>query len=722
MNTMADFAGRSAVVKAKADDPIDTALPINLQRVWGSIWHSRFLIAGIVAGCLLAGIAVTMLLTPRYTAMSSLQIDQQSPQIMGEDAAAREDFRDADRFLQTHADVLTSRRMAERVAQETGVFDNPDAFLSAMDVGADSIRQGATVQGRRDLVLDTIADNLEVTLPAGSRVVGIAFTSPDPDLAARMANAFAESYARYNVDRRLEATVYARDFLGGQLAEARDRLESAERQANDYARSVGLVRTVAGGDGASLTDFDLTSYNSALADARNERIAAQSKWQLVSGAEPGAIAEAIDNRAMQDLVASRAQVQATLEAELADKQAGHPAIAPLRQRVREYDAQIENLAQGIRTSIRDSYRMAAARERELQGRVNMLKGATQQERDDAVQLNTLMREVDTSRQLYDGLLARFRQTSAEANVTANNVQQIDRASPPVKPSSPSLPLNLALAAVTGFLIAGFVVTLREQGQHAIRIPAEIENRLGLRLLGITPKVAPGDMNSSLETPGQPLNEALVSLRTALQFALRSGQTHRLLITSAEPGEGKSSTAYGIARAFAEGGRRVLLIDCDLRRPVLHDMLGLSGKPGLSGVLASGKVGDAISEGPVANLFVLPSGQVPAVPTDLFNSAGFADLMAAFEREFDIIILDAPPVLGLADVPVLASGPNVATVFVVEAGRTEVEAARNALSRLASGNAVVVGGVMAKFDFAQARRYGLGRQYGLGRTYYRYGGA
>ncbi|MBS7668930.1 GumC family protein [Croceicoccus gelatinilyticus] len=721
MNRMANFAQGTAISDTQGGDRIDAAPVIDLQRFWGVLWHNRVLIGAVVVGCLLAGLAMTLMLTPRYTAVSSLQIDQESRQIMGEENASREAYRDADRFLQTHVDVLNSRRMAERVAQEMDLLGDPQAFFDRMHVSAATDGPDARAEARRELVLQTIEDSVEVTLPSGSRVVQIAFTSPDADFAAQMANAYAESYARYNVDRRLEATVYARDFLGRQLAEARDRLESAEREANDYARAVGLVRTVGGGDETSLTDFDLTSYNAALGEARNERIAAQSKWQLVANADAGAIAEAIENRAMQDLVASRAQVQATLEAELADKQAGHPAVAPLRQRVREYDAQIATLAEGIRTSIRDSYRMAASREQELQGRVDMLKGATQRERDDAVQFNTLMREVDTSRQLYDGLLARFRQTSAEANITANNVQQIDRASPPVKPSSPRLLLNLALAAVTGLLIAGVAVALREQGHNAVRTPGEIEDRLGLRLLGITPKVGRGGMDHALDQPGEPLHEALVSLRTALQFALPSGGSQRLLVTSAEPGEGKSSTAYGIARAFAEGGRRTLIVDCDLRRPALHDMLGLAAEPGLSGVLASGDAASAIVAGPVANLSVLPSGAVPAVPTDLLGSPEFAQLMGKFERDFDIIVLDGPPVLGLADVPVLASGKDVATLFVVEAGRTDVEAARNALSRLAAGSARIVGGVMAKFDFAEARRLGLGRQYGDGQAYYRYGG-
>lgn len=709
-----------------APDPVDARPVLDLSRLTGIAWHYRWLAGGIVLGCILLGLALTLLMTPRYTAAASVQIDQEEQRILdSQQDASSAAWQDADRFLKTHVDVLRSRRMGERVAEELDLFSDADAFFETMHI---TPRAGGIVaddEAQRDQVLETIADNLEIYLPPDSRIVTVSFTSPDPHFSAKFANAFVASYLRYNVDRRLESTEYARDFLSRQLAEARDRLERAERDANTYARAVGLVRTpsqVAGVEDTSITAIDLANDNAALAAARTDRIAAQAKWNLVAQAPDTAIADAVANQAMQQLIASRANVQAQLQAELANKQPNHPAVAPLRGQVEQYDAQIAALADGIRRSIRDQYRIAAQREGQLQARVNGLKGATQRERDDSVQLNTLTREVDTSRQLYDGLLQRYRETSAEANITSNNVQQIDRAQPPVKPSSPRLLLNLALAALFGMVLAGIVVFLREQGNDRIRKPAEIGERLGLKLLGITPLLKHGeDPVAVLAEPKEPLTEAFTSLRTALQFATPAGLPQRLLLTSTEAAEGKSSTAYGIARSLAESGRRTLLIDCDLRRPSIHELTGTRQTPGLTEVLTAGATGEqAIVPGEVANLSILPSGTRPNVPTDVLASLRFAELLTRLEERFEVIVLDGPPVLGLADATILANLPGVSTLFVAEAGRSHSGAARGAVRRLVDNGAAMIGAVLARFDFADSRRLGLGHEYGHGYAYYEYG--
>lgn len=712
-----------------APDAIEAAPVLDLRRVSGALWFHRWLIAGVTLACILLGLAATLLMTPRYTATASLQIDHEEQRILAsQEAATGGEWQDAERMLKTHVDVLRSRRMAQRVAGELGLFDDADGFFARMDVTPTTLaaKPGAA---QRELVLRTMAENLDIVLPDESRVVTIAFNSPDADFAARVANIYAASYQRYNVDRRLGATGYARDFLSRQIEEARARLEKAERDANDYARAVGLVRTAPGAAGLpepSITAVDLGNDNNALAAARDARIAAQSKWALVSGAPDMAIGDAISNQAMQHLIASRAEVEAELQAQLADKKATHPAILPLRGRLAEYDAQIAQLAGGIRRSVRDAYMMASRREAELQARVNALKGRTQTERDDEVELNTLMREVDTSRQLYDGLLQRYREMSAEANITTNNVQQIDEAIAPVRPSSPRPLLNLALAAIVGLMVSAVIVFLREQADDRLNTPGAIEDKLGLKLLGVTPALPKGaDPVAAVLDPdaaaGQPLAEAFTSLRTALMFAGPGGLPPRLLVSSTEAGEGKSSTALGIARSAADGGRRVLLIDCDLRRPSLHEMLDLPAAPGLTDALAelaTGASRPAIFTC-TPRLDVLPAGTRPNVATDVLGSPRLVDLLDHLGREYDLLVLDGPPVLGLADVPILAGLPGMATLFVVQAGRCHRGAVRNAVKRLTDNRARIVGAVMARFDPAQARRQGLSHEYGKGYAYYQY---
>ncbi|WP_100258954.1 GumC family protein [Qipengyuania seohaensis] len=702
-----------------------TAGSLDFRRLVGSLWQYRLLIAGIVAAFLLLGIAVTFLMTPMYTASATLQIDQEEQRILdAEDQAASAAYQDADRFLQTNVDVLRSRRMAERVAEEMGLFDN-DEFLDLMNIDPPGEDEPNPELARRDEVLETIEDNLDIGLPQDSRVVRVSFTSPNPAFSAQFANTFVASYLRYNIERRLDKTAYARDFLSRQLEEARERLQNAEREANDYARNTGLVRLPSATPGVAdttITTIDLGRYNDALAEARTDRIAAESRWNSVARAPDYAIAEALQNNAMQDLIAERARVQSLLEAELAVKQPTHPTVIPLQKQLDEYDAQISRLAAGVRASIRDAYRIAAERESELQDRVNSLKGDTQAERDRSVQLNTLTREVESSRELYDGFLQRFRTLSAEANITSNNVQQIDIAQQPIEPSSPNLLLNLLLSLIAGVGVAGFVIFLREQMDDRLRTANELEEKLGLKLLGITPALKDGESPiEAMEDRKAPLTESFYSLRTALQFAVPSGLPPRMLVTSTRQGEGKSSTAFGIAKTMADGGKRVLLIDCDLRRPSVHRAIGTDNDTGLVTVLTTdAPLSSVVRETDIESFGAVTSGPLPMNPSDLLASHAFVNLLATIEDQYDLVVLDAPPVMGLADAPILSAIPNTATVFVVEAEDSHRGAARNALRRLSSAGANVVGGVFTQFDFAKAKRLGLGGGTDYSYSYYEYG--
>ena len=707
-----------------SDDPLGNRSVIDLRQIVGRIWHDRWLIGGITVAMIVLGIVVTLLMTPQYSATATIQIDQEEQRILdAEDSAGAASYQDADRFLKTNVDVLSSRRMAERVAEEMGLWESND-FLDLMGAKVPDADLPDFERERREEVIDTINDNLGIYLPNESRVVAVTFTSPDPEFSARFANTFVDSYLRYNIDRRLEKTTYARDFLSRQLEEARERLENAEREANTYARSSGLVRIpslVAGVEDQTITTIDLARYNEALAEARTERIAAESRWERVSGAPILAVANVIDNRALQDLIARRSAVAAQLEAALVDKQPGHPTVAPIKSQLDELDGQISALAGGIKNSIRDEYLIAAQREQQLQSRVSGLTGESQTERDRAVQLNVLTREVETSRQLYDDLLQRFRTLSAEANITSNNVQQIDIAQPPVKPSSPNLILNVFLALIAGLGIAALVIIVREHLDDRIKSVEDLETKLNLKVLGITPLVEDGETPiEALQDPKSPLSEAVFSLRTALTFASPEGLPKRLLLTSTRQSEGKSSTAYGIARSVAEAGYKVLLLDCDLRRPSVHKVMSASNDQGLVDALVSEEGASAfIRKSDVSRLDYLSSGPLPTNPSDMLASHAFREMLDILSVQYDMVVLDAPPVMGLADSVILSGIDRVSTIYIVEANESQRAAVRSALRRLTAGGAKVVGSVLTHFDFERARRMGVDGGTSYAYDYYEY---
>jgi succinoglycan biosynthesis transport protein ExoP len=709
------------VDQAEMEDPTST---IDLHKVMAALRRNRWLIIGIVFGTVLLGLVATMLMTPRYIATASIQIDQESARILeSQDIQPVASYQDADRFLQTQVDVLKSRVMALRVLDSLNLRRNSE-FITRMGGRLDpKVTNDAT---RRDQALiKLVEDNLTVELPRESRVVSISFRSPDAALAAKIANTYVTNYVAYNLERKYNSSSYARDFLSKQLALARARLEESERAVTDYARSTGLIRTVdaSPGDGAnssaptSVTTQSLVQQNQAVNAATTARIAAEQKWLGVATQSPMNISEVQSNKAVQDLLTARAQKQAELKQELAVHQPGHPSVIALQAQVDEINAQLNAIALGIKRSMKTAYDVARKQEQALLSQVSALTSETLAEQDRGVRFGILQREADTNRTLYDGLLQRYKEVSAQAGITDNNVSSVDQAVAPSLPSSPNLILNMLLALLAGVGIAALLVFLREQTDDTVRHPDDIERKLGLHLLGVVPKVD-GEVVQRLDQPKSDLSEAYSALRTAVMHSSTRGTPRTILVTSTQASEGKSTTSYALAKGLSSLGRNVLLIDADLRKPSLHRLFGeKASAEGFSSLLARQSEIDSVvksrKEG-AGQLSHMTAGPIPPSPTDLLGSGRMAELLTALSDRFDCIIIDGPPVLGLADSPIIAAEAE-ATVFVIEAGRSHRGASKLALRRLRAANAHMLGAVMTKFQPEGSSDYGY-----YGYDYYAYG--
>lgn len=698
---------------------------LDFRALWLILKRNMWIIGGIVAAALVLGLVATMLMTPRYTASASIQIDQEADQVLGTENEVQPavSYQDADRFLQTQVDVLKSRAMAERVAQALGLFNDPSFFDKMAASPPDPEPTVSRDKQLRDAVLDTIEDNLSVSLPRDSRVATISFESPEPALAAKIANTYTSEFIKSNLQRKFNSTSYARNFLSQQLAEAKAKLEQSERALNRYARSVGLIKTeqtrpdgTTSTGAGSVTTASLVQLNEATNAATAARIAAEQKWRTVEGRPLLSIPDVLTNQAIQDLLNQRARATAALSEERAKHLDAYPTVRQLKAQVDEINDQITTIATGIKQSIRQEYETAKAREASLENQVGALKNATLTEQDRSVRYNILAREADTNRTLYDGLLQRYKEVSAAAGITASNVSVVDNAAVPLEPSSPRLLINLALALLAGLAVAGGVVLVREQLDDAIRAPEDVERKLGIPALGAIPVSDTEDLRAELALPRSPLAEAYNSLRTALLYSTPEGLPPVLFVTSSEAGEGKSTTSYALALGLARLGRRVVLVDVDLRRPAQHRAFGLTNTDGMSDLLTSHRdVASAIKPTPVENLSFIPAGPIPPSPTELLGSPRLVEILDELDTRFDSVILDGPPVLGLADAPLVASIVG-STILVVEASRGHRGATKAALRRLHTGHVRVLGAVLTKFD---PKKSNSAYSY-YGYNYYQYG--
>ena len=689
---------------AYVDDP---SRGFDVRFILANIRRKLGLIAAILALSLVAGVLYTMAQPSLFTAQTSVQINDQSERVLrqGEDLESTNTY--DERFLKTQIDVLKSRGLALRVAQKLKLFRNP-RFAAAMG-GEESIVLPAAID--RDITIGRLRGNLNVDLPFDSRIVTIGFTSGDPALSAQIANAFASEFIQSNLQRKYDSSAYARQFVSNQLAETKQRVEDSERALNAYARSAGLIRTLDGGSegdkgsssaggGGSVTTASLLQLNSAANDARQARIAAEVRWQAFNSVPLASTKDVLSNSNYQILLTQRAVLETKLQEVRAEHLEDYPGVRELKAQLAEVNRQLQTVANNVRNSVRSDLASAIAAERELAAQVGSLKGDTLSEQDRSVQYNLLAREADTNRELYDGLLQRYKELNAAAGVATSNVAIIDEAEPPLGPSSPNHSRNIALALLLGLFLTAAIVFASIQLDDAIRVPEDMEAKLGLPLLGIVPH-SEGDPQQALLDPKSQMSEGYNALRASLLHATPAGLPAVLLVTSAQPGEGKTTTSQAVSLTLARLGKSVLLVDGDLRRPALHNFFGLANERGLTSLLSSlDPLESAIQPSLEPRLSVLPSGPVPPSPTELIASNRFRALIDQMAEKFDVVVIDSPPILGLADAPTMAALAD-GVVFVVEAGRSRRGALKAALRRLRAMRPNLLGGVLTKFDTTQA---------------------
>ena len=718
---------------AASDRPVaplvqESAVSIAIRHVLAAIRRSLWLALAIIGACVALALVFTMLDTPRFSATSTVQINDQSDEVLGADfetqVAPPSDW-DTERFLNTQLDVMRSRALAVRVADALDLA-NDERFFAAMEVPPSQMELPEAE--RRNWAISLLQGNLEADLRRSTRIGNIVFTSTDPEISARIANAFAEEFIQQNLQRRFDSSSYARNFVAEQLDEARRNLEESEEALNDYARQTGLLRTrdaiaptgqqLAAG---SITSSSLLQYNEAAIRAREARIAAQSRWDAVRNTAMLSSQPELSHPTVQNLMTRRAELESELLSARDRYLPNHPAIARLEADITGVNQQLNRTANNVRQSIQAEYRAAAAAEQRLERQLGQARGETLAEQDQSVRYNVLAREADTARSIYDGLLQRYRELNASAGISSSNIAIIDRAEVPSTKSSPSLTRNLAIGLLIGLALAGLAIFLRDQLDDVIHTPEDVEAKLGLPLLGVAPKAGPEGPREELADPKSPLSEAYNSMRGSLLYSTPEGLPKVIVVTSAQASEGKSTTSLAMAEGFARIGIRPLLIDADLRRPSLQRLLGLAGEQGLTDLL-TGKgdpetVPQTVTHGE-ASYDLLAAGPPPPSPSELIASPRMAQVLETYAARYDVVIIDGPPVLGLADAPMLAAISD-GTVFVVEADRGRSGSLKAALRRLRAMEPHLLGAVLAKFDPSRA-----GNRYSAyyGNDYYAYADA
>ncbi len=706
------FAPRAGTVR---DDSVQAARLVDIDRALRVVLRRRWLVLGTLGAALAIAVIITLLATREYRAEATLQINAQPAQIIGSRNQPTPRFRNDDQYLQTQFGILRSRALAERVARDLKLADDP----GFVDPAVPAAQRARAAAGR-------LAANLEVAPMRGSDLVMLVYTDPDPGRAAKVANGFAEGFIAATTENRYNTTNYARSFLQDQLASARERLENSERALVAYAQNQGIVQLDGGGgsggarregDGPSAATGDtlssqtLVALNNALSLATAERIAAEQAYRQASGAAGSD--EQMTDPALQSLRAERARLEADYSERLKTFKPDYPDMLALQAKIAEVKAAIARETGTIAGALSARYKSAAGRERELAAQVSQLRAQVLDLRGRGIGYNFLQREVDTNRELYDALLQRYKEIGVVGELGENQATVIDRALVPGSPYRPQPLRNLGIALVLGLIVGLGLAFLLEFVDDTIKSPEEMGETLDLPVLGVVPQLGKGEkLAEQLEDAKSPITESYQSTVAALRFVDEGGTPRSLLVTSSRPSEGKSSSSLAIAQSMARTGKRVLLIDADMRNPSFASESGRFA--GLSTMLANASaLKDLVVPTRLETMWLLPAGPIPSAPAHLLATVRIHEIIAEAEAAYDVVIVDAPPVLGLADAPTLASICE-ATVLVVEAGSARRAAVKRTLRRLLDAKAHVAGAVLTKFQpksDADHEHYGYGYGYG-----------
>ena len=691
--------------------------------------HKWLLMAAMML-CTAVAVLQALTTTPVYQATVLLQIDRPPARIVqfNKDVDAQQE----DDFLsqQTNIELLQSRSLAERVIDDLQL-DPSRGRLSGTEPGAKVIAApeaatppggwlGNVLAGYRRLGKPSVNDRqylgrealvggfmgaLKVEPVRNSRLIKVRVTDTNAAQAARIANAIVQNFINTSVERRGQSSVYAKSFLEDQLKSTKAKLEQSERTLNAYAKSNSILTF---DEKTNVINQTYTEYSSAVGKVEQDRLKAEALYNAVAS-DPESASQVLESKTVQAYKEQRAKVETEYLTNLAVYKPEYPKMVQLKSQISELDKRIKSEVLAVLASVKSQYEAAKKQEDQVRARLQDTRKEVLLSQDKSVELNLLKRELDTNRQLYDGLLQRLKEVGVTSGVNSNNMSVVDEARTPLFPISPNLLKNAGSGLLAGLLLGLVFVFIREKMDDSIKHADEIEAKFGLPLLGVVPqtkkKLVQGRALALLtvEDPRSTFAEAYRSMRTALQFSTAEGTPRRLMVTSSVQAEGKSTTALALAINLSQLGQRVLLIDADMRNPSLHKMLERSNDSGLSSYLSGEAQREAfIQKTNIFNLAVLTAGPHPPSPVDLLMGPRLLELLDRAEAMgFEKIVIDAPPVLGIADAIVL--GNQVQNIlFVLKAGDTRLSSIRDAMRRLRLGGLMPLGGVLTSATLNQAQ--------------------
>lgn len=725
----AQLARSLAVVHPAAgtqDSVLRDYIRVLIKRIW--------VVIGTLVLVFGATLVASLRSTPIYDAVGSIAINKPDPMLTSiRDGNNSIDYYDPT-DLDTEVRILRSDLLALQVISQLNLDKLPEfgghglKAPGALQLTTDTLQPDSA---RATALLGAFKGNLRVLLEPNTRIIDIHFRSPNKELAARVVNAVASTYIEQNFKTRFESTMQASDWLSRQLVDLQMKVETSQEKLVKYQKEHQILGI---DEKQNITTEKLDELNRQLTAAESDRMQKESLYRLgesgdVDSAQSVAAglndvdkASIASSQLLDNLQAQKAGLR--IQAAQLGTQFGpaYPKIAQINNQLKEIDVQIQGELKKVTARLRGSYLAALAREHMLREALEVQKQQENKLNESAIEYSFLKRDFETNRTLYEGLLQKLKEAGVTAGLRSNNIREVDVARTPGSPAEPNIPRNLSFAFVLGLTSGIGLAFLLEAIDNTVRTPEQAQAISGLPSLGMIPLGTRSSAESGsrrglaitgkepieLVTQSRPqsqMAESYRALRTSLLLTSVGAPPKTILVTSALPREGKTTTSINTAIVLAQKGTRVLLVDADLRRPSIHKTLGLGPRLGLSNVLTGGAtLQQATSRSPLLpNLYVLPAGTPPPNPAELMASSQMVEVLMELREQFDHVIIDTPPTLSVTDAVVLSTRTD-AVVLVIRSAQTTKPALRRARDILTQVNARVAGVLLNAVNLASADYY------------------
>jgi len=731
---------------------LSTAAASAVRRTTGMLLRHKLLIGtAIILGTGLAAL-VALRMTPLYTAETLIMVEHRRNQVVKYQEVVSGLSTELG-ALQSEVAILKSPAFAEKVVDKLNLMNDPEFNQSLRPPQTDwlyylypknwlpdswwnaargertefelSPEEKAT--NEKTGVVNTFIENLSVRPQGRSYVIAVNFDSEDPRKAALIANTIGELYLVDQLDEKFKAAKRATTWLEERIADLRREAKTTGEAAEKYRAESGL--TSATGETTILAQ-QLAELNTNYVLARTKRQEAENKYREVTNlAQSPRGVSAIGDVLGSPLIQALRQQEVELQRKIADASnkygAKHPALTALQSELRDLQGQIKSDVSRIVQNLANEVELERGREAALKANLDQLQSQRNAQQQSNVTLRTLERDAETSQTMYEAMLTRFQEIAGQTDIQQPDSRIVSEAAIPLNPSQPNKKMIVLLALVASATLGILLALLREQSEKGFRSPHQFEAATGVRSLGIVPAISrrrrftTSPAAYAIDKPMSAFAEAMQNLRTTLLLANPDGHQRVILFGSSVPGEGKSSIAAAFARICANSGQKTILVDCDMRRKGLHDMLGLENRRGLYEVLAGEFApSEVIQTDPRTGLHFISSGRGSALPQDMLGSSRMHQLISRLALEYDRVILDSPPVLAVSEGKLLAALADQ-TVFIVHWGKTKRETAMAGLKEVMEAGGEVVGVLFSQVDIRRHAQYEFpdsGRYHGYRRYY------